>query len=512
MKPIPISGCGEGFNLDLPGSETPPGVWSGGQNAYCRNGLLKNRLGFATAFTTPTAVPYWLLIYISATARYLVQAGTATIHVDDGSTRTDITPTPAPTGARDDRWTGGDFNGIPVFNNGVDEPWYWDGDIANDAVALTGWPANYTAKTLRPFKDYLVAGNIYDGSQQNPQLVMWSNAANPGSLPTTWTAAPTNDAGDDPFSGVGAVVDFLPLGDLNIVYGQTGRVAMQYVGGNDVFRFQRLPGEEGLLARGCAVDTPVGHVFLSALDVMLHSGGAAVSIADGKVLEYLRQTIDTTNAARSFLCVNKQEKQVWVCFPGNGEDDCTIALAWNWEGKTWSAPYTLPNLTYGATGLISSGLAGSWSADTETWDEDVTSWDQDPYSSNESRLVVSTSDQKIGLANTGSTDFGTSVTWYAEKYGISLGDTDTLKVISRSRPHIKAVAGTQVVVKHATTMNPEDTPTFPNSSTFTVGTSTFANQFSKAGRYAAYRIEGVADQQVAMRSYELELGDSRARF
>jgi hypothetical protein len=488
MKPITITGCGEGFNLDLPSSETPPGVWSGGLNMHCRHGMLKNRLGFAAAFTTPTATPYWLMNYISATARFIIQAGTASIFADDGSTRTDITPTPAPSGARDDRWTGGDFNGVPVFNNGVDGPWYWDGDIANDAVALTGWPANYTAKTLRPFKEYLVAGNIYDGSAQNPQLVMWSNAANPGALPTAWTASATNDAGDDPFSGVGAVVDFLPLGDVNIVYGQMGRVAMQYVGGNDVFRFQRLPGEDGLLARGCVVDTPVGHVFMSSLDVMLHSGGLAVSIADGVCLEYLRQAIDTTNAARSFLCVNKQEKQVW------------------------GSPYTIPNLTYGTTGLISSGLAGSWAADTETWEEDVTSWDQDPYSTNEARLVVSTSAPLIGLANTGATDFGTAVTWYAEKYGISLGDPDKLKTISRSRPHIKAVADTAVLVKHATTANPEDTPVFSGYATFTVGSSTFANLFSTTGRYLAYRIESNGSQQIAMRTYELELGTTGARF
>lgn len=512
MKPIQVTGCGDGVNLDLPASELPANVWSGGQNVCFRNGFLRNRKGITAAFTTPTAVPYWLQILVTSTSRFLIQAGIATVFVDDGSTRTDITPASAPTGAIDDRWTGGDFNGTPILNNGVNAPWYWDGDILTNLVALPAWPANYTAQTMRPFKDFIVAGNIYNGTSTNPQLVMWSNSAAAGSLPTAWTAAATNDAGDDPFSGVGAIVDMLTMGDVNIIYGQQGRVAMQYIGGNDVFRFVRLPGTDGLLARGCVVETPKGHVFLGNGDVFLHSGGEAVSIAEGIVRNWLQANMDTTNAARSFLVVNPQEKEVWVCFPATGDTDCTTALAWNWESQKWSTPLTLPNLTYGVSGLISSGLAGSWDADTENWDEDVTSWNQDPYSSNESRMVIATSDPKIGLGNTGSLDFDTSVSWHVEKYGISLGDTDTLKVISRSRPHIQAVSGTQVTVKHASTMHPEDTPTFSNSSTFTVGTSTFANQFAKAGRYGAYRIDGVGDEQVAMRSYEIEFGKSGARF
>jgi hypothetical protein len=510
-KPLPITGCGEGCNLDLPASELPPNIWSGGENVCFRNGFARNRKGFTEAFTTPTAIPYWLDIFTTATARFVVQAGTASVFVDDGSTRTDITGTP-PTGGVDDRWTGGDYNTILVINNGVDAPMYWNGDTGTNLASLTNWPANYTCQTLRPFKDYLVAGNIFDGSSTNPQLVMWSSSAEAGSLPSTWTAAATNDAGDDPFSGVGPIVDFLPLGDVNIVYGQYGRVSMQWVGGNSVFRFQRLPGNDGLFARGCVVQTPKGHVFLSPGDVMLHSGGEAQSIADGVCRDWLQANMDTTNATRSFLCVNQQEKEVWVCFPATGDSTCTTALAWNWESGKWSTPLSLPNLTYGASGLVSSGLASSWGSDTETWDEDITTWDQDPYSSNQARLVVATTTPKLALANTGSLDFGSSVAWHIEKYGISLGDADTLKVISRSRPHVKAVAGTQMLVKHASTLNPEDTPTFSNSSTFTVGTSTFANQFARAGRYGAVRFEGVGDQQVAIRSYEIEFGNSGARF
>jgi hypothetical protein len=510
-KPVQIQECGDGCNLDLPASELPPGIWSDGLNTVFRNGFAINRKGIASAFTTPTATPYWMTVFVTSTERFLVQASTASVFVDDGSTRTDITGTP-PTGARDDRWTGGDFNGVLVINNGVDAPMFWNGDTGTNLATLTGWTANYRAKTLRPFKEFLVAGNIFDGTNQNPQLVMWSNSANPGSLPTTWTAAVTNDAGDDPFSGIGAVVDFQQMGDVNIVYGQQGRVAMQYIGGNDVFRFVRLPGNDGLLARGCVAETPVGHVFLSSGDVLLHNGGEAKSIAEGVCRDWINANMDTTNAARSFLCVSPQTKEVLVCFPSYGSSDCDMAIAWNWTSGKWSTPLTFPDLTSACTGLVSSGLSGSWAADTENWDQDVTSWDQDPYASDQARLIVATSTPSIGLANTGALDFGVSISWFLERKGISLGDTDALKIVSRSRPHIKAVAGTQIRVKHATTMNPADDPTFSTGALFTVGTSTFANEFSKAGRYVAVRWESVDDQQIQARSYDIEFGTAGGRF
>lgn len=510
MKPVTVGDCGKGVNKDLLASELAPGVWSDASNVRFRNGFAEKRKGTQEAFTTPTATPYWIKTFSTATARFLVQAGTATVFVDDGSTRTDITGTP-PTGGRDDRWTGGDFNGVFVCNNGVDAPMYWNGNIATNLATVTAWPGGEKADTFRPFKDWLVAGAVTIGGTKYPYRVKWSNAAEPGALPTAWAAADTNDAGDKDLVGCGHIVDFLQLGDVNIIYCQEGRFAMQWIGGNQVFSFTRLPGRDGLMARGCVAQTPKGHVFLSAGDVMLHNGGEASSIADGRIRQWLNNTMDTTNSGRSFLAVNPQESEVWIVFPSTGQTDCNNVAAWNWNDDTWGL-FTVSGVTYGTAGLVSSGISGSWSADTETWDQDVTTWDQDPFASNQARLILSTSTSKIGLANTGSLDFGSRISWYLEKSGISLGDTDTVKVISRSRPHINAVAGTQVTIKHAATMNPNDTPVFENSSTFTVGTSTFANQFASGGRYGAIRIEGADDQAVALRSYEIEFAGSGGRF
>lgn len=509
---VPVRECGGGVNKDLLPSELKPGVWSDTLNMRGSNGFAQKRGGIVARYTTPTATPYWIGVYnINAETRYLIQAGTATVFADDGSTRTEITPLTPPTGARDDRWTGGDFNGILVLNNGVDAPYYWTGDTGDDLADLTDWPANYVAGVLRPFKNYLVAGYIDNGTTTNAQMVMWSNAAEAGALPTEWVAASDNDAGDDPFSDVGAIVDFLPLGDLNIVYGERGRVEMQYVGGSQVFNFRRLPGNDGLLAKGCAVSTPSGHVFLSNGDVMLHNGGDAISIADGIVRKWLFDTMDSANASRSFVCLNPKASEVWIVFPSSGSDDCDTVAAWNWKDKTW-AIHSVPSLTYGTSGLTSTALSSdTWATDDGTWEDWAVPWSATEAGSNTAQMILATTDPLIGIGETGALDFGESIAWHLEKKGIHFDDPDSIKVLNRSRPQLSGVAGAVVMVKHAATMTADASPVFGTETSFTLGTSNWANQFSSGGRYMAIRFEGSDDQPVAMRSYDLEF-TKRGRY
>lgn len=515
---LPIQECGKGVNLDLLPSELATGMWSDAANVRFRDGFMQKRKGTTAAYTTPTATPYWIGTFSTSTARFLVQASTAKVFVDDGSTRTEITGVSAPTGARDDRWTGCDFNGVLIMNNGVDDPSYWNGNVATDLATISGWTAGTKADAVRAFKNYLFAIAVTKAGTKFPYRLMWSNAAEPGALPTAWTASSTNDAGEQDIVGIGHLVDALPYGDALIVYGQEGRYAVRYIGGNDVFSFQQLPGKDGLLNRGCVVQTPKGHVFLTLGDVRIHAGGESISIADGVVRKWLTANMDSANAQRSFVCLNPQESEVWVCFPSTNQNDCDTVLAWNWNaqpGEGW-AKFTVPNLTYGTSGLISSALSAttySSLAATVTYDTITTLYSQNEASSSEARLIVATSTPTIGLANTGSLDFGTRVSWYAEKTGIALSKgADLIRPITGARLHLDAVAGTLVTVKLATTKFPDDAPSYSGSGSHTQGTSNFVNKFTTAGRYGSVRLEGADDQPMSMRSYQLDIAESGARF
>lgn len=505
-----VKECGKGVNKDLLASELAPGFWSDVLDVEFSNGFGRQRRGIKAVYTTPTAIPYFLLTYVKDSAnRFLIQAGTATIFADDGATRTNVTPTPAPTGGVDDRWTGGVLNGIPFLNNGVDDPLYWDGDTANDFDAIAAWTTGDTISSMRAFSYYLVGlGYTPSGGSIKPYRVIWSNAAEPGSLPTTFTASDTNDAGDIDLTEAGILVDCLPLGEMNIIYGKEGRYAMHYIGGNQVFDFQLLPGKDGILSKGCVVDTPKGHVFFTGKDVMIHAGGQATSIAEGRIRDWLSTTVDTANAARSFLTLNPQRSEVWVCFPTTGNSSCNRAAVWNWNDNTWTI-YSLPNVTYGTSGLVSSALDGGTNdGDSATIDSDVATNDQDEFSSNEARLVLSTTTPTIGLANTGATDFGVSISAYRERKGIRISDTNLKVFIRRSQWNFDGVAGTQASILHGHHATADGEPSYESAATWTQGTSEWANRMSKRGLYQAVKVIEMSDQPLALRSYVLDVREA----
>lgn len=501
---VPIKECGRGVNKDLLPSELLPGQWSDALNMRFPNGFAKKRKGITAAYTTPAVIPYWLGTYSTTASRFLVEAGLAKVYVDDGTTQTEITGT-APTGAIDDRWSGGVLGGVLIMNNGVDSPSYWNGDVLTNLTTLAGWTAGWKSDVIRPFKNFLVAlGNTRGGSKM-PHNVGWSNSAEPGAIPTQWTASTTNDAGDvDLAETTGEMVDCMPLGDVNIIYKQDARYAQQYIGGNDVFSFRRLPGNDGLLARGCIANTPKGQVFLSNGDVKIHSGGEAQSIAEGRIRRWLFSSMDSSNANRSFLVTNPQTNEVWVCFPSTGSATCDTVAAWNWESDTWGI-FSVSAVTYGSTGLIPAGLANdTWASDSAAWTADTSTWAENEYSENESRLILATSTPQIGLAETGALDFGSAVTWRLEKVGISLDDSDRLKVFNASRPQVDAFPGTAITVYHGSSMSADGAVTYAASTTFTVGTSNWANRYARAGRYAAFKMESSASFALSLRSWDMK--------
>ena len=587
-----VTDCGGGVNKDLLPSELAPGQWSDSLNMRFPNGFAQRRKGITEAFTTPVVALYGMGTYTTSTKRFLIEAGLARVHVDDGATQTEITrytdgvvigsitnvtttatlntttahgrttgqtvsvfgAFPAAyngtfvitvvdadtftytmlsdpggsattvgqysynvqanfTGDADDRVSIFSLNGVLIFNHPVDGPYYWNGDTTTRLRRLPGWPVGQVCRVMRPFKNYLIALYPTISSVAQPHTVMWSNSAEPGAIPTTWTAASTNDAGDTPQTAEasGALVDGLALGDSFILYKDDARFAMDFIGGNDVFRVYRLPGNDGLLAPGCVAATPKGHVFLTNGDIKVHNGGEAQSIAEGRVRKWFLVMMDTTYSGRSFIVPNNPFSEVWVCFPTFQETAPDAVLAWNWNDNTWGI-YSTPLISCATSGLIAAGVgSGSWASYSgSSWSELSRRWVENEYSSNEQRLILGTA-TKIGLADTGTKDFGVSITSRLTRSAINTGDADGMKTITRVRPHIDAQPGTVLDVYVSCMKTPEADPVWSTAATFTVGTSIFANRFSKAGRHPAVKIETDDDKIWTLRTYELEM-ESGGRF
>lgn len=498
---LTLKGLGEsGIIRDQEGYELPPNAWTDGNNVRMYQGWVGSVSGASSVIST-AAVPYFVTPFYTATTRYLAYACLAKIYVHDGATATDITPVSAPTGAYTDRWTGGVLSGILVLNNGKDVPVYYAG--TGVAASLSNWDANWRAKCLRPFKQFLLAGNITKTSTRYPYMLKWSTAADPGAVPTSWDETnPAVDAGEvDLAETPDAIVDMLPLGDNMIVYKERSAYSVTYIGAPYIFRVARLPGELGMLSQNCAVQTPMGHVVLAQGDVYLHAGNEPRSIIDQKARNWLFSNIDDTNYAVSFVTSNPRKQEVWICFPETGQTTCTRALVWNWASDTISMR-DLPNATSGCVGVLAYA-GNTYDASSGTFDSATASYnDGADFALNDSRLFMAVSSSKIVGQDTGGTFLGDAITSTVTKAGIHADAPDKVKLLSRVWPRIDAQAGVTVSVEVGSSMDAETEPDWQTAQTFTVGTSEKVDCFT-SGRYLALRFTSTG--QWRMRSCDLEV-------
>lgn len=499
-----VQNCGAiGVVADVSPGELPINGWSDASNVKFVAGYAQRVGGYANVFSAPSITPYALFSY-SALTKFFVHCGTQKVFVDDGTTRTEITPATPFSGAIDDRWTGGSFNGILILNNGIDQPQYWNGNVATDLANITGWNANWRCGFMRPYRNFLIAGDITKSGTRYSSLVKWSSLADPGALPASWDETnPAVEAGEQPLAdSPDALVDALPLGDQMIVYKERGMYALQPSGDSSIFRFTRIPWDVGMLTRGCGAVTPLGHVVLTASDVILHNGGQPRSLVSDRMRKWLFDRIDQTNWKRCYVVANNNTSEVWVCFPEFGQSSCTKALIWNWLTDTFGVS-TLPSTTCGAQGVAAFG-SDTWAADTSTWNSDVTAWDQSAFGDTQTNLLMATTGPGL-IAFEKSNDFagGVVAASLTRKHLCIDGDPTRYKLLKAVRLRVDGPPGLALSVSAAGTGTADVEPTFSSTSTFTVGTSLKADVLA-SGRFHSLQITSSGTMPWRIKSMDLE--------
>lgn len=503
MPRVTIPALGSvGVNRDQQPHELPISALSDAKNIRMRDGSAERIAGEVPVFTTPTVVPYHLQIYQTAAARYVVHAGLTSVYADSGSGLSDITGA-AFTGSDADRWTGGALNGVLVLNNGVDAPRYWGG--TGTLATLTGWNANWRCSSLRPFKNYLIGLNWTKTGVSYPSMLKWSAAADPGTVPATWNEAdPANDAGEvDLAETPGVLVDGLPMGDTFVVYKTDSMYSMTYIGGQYIWQFRRLPGDVGILARGCVCNTPAGHLVLTVGDLVLHNGMGPQSILSGKVRRHLFDTMDGTYADRSFVLSNPATNEAWVCFPEQGNKVCTQAMIWNWVDNTFTFR-DLNNVTCGASGQYEYAAQEPWSGDAGTWDSDATTWNQSNIPATKSRFLLGSSAPALLGVDVGADFSGTTFTARIERTGLSFDDTDSVKVCRAIFPRIEGTTGATVYIQAGGAMDVEGSYTWSDPVPYVIGSTYRADLFA-SGRFLAYRVYSTAPMSWRIKSLDMDV-------
>lgn len=519
---IRIPNCGSvGVIKDLSVHELPPNAWTDASNIRMLDGYVQQFLGHGSAYGEPAVVPQHVLPVNVGDARYWLYAGEKKIYAvtisGGAAVHTNLTRQTAGVDVDysgvPNEWTSTLLSGIPIFNAGnlVDRPQQWDLNIANRMTDLANWPTDTFCKSLRTYKNFLVALGITEGGVEKPFMVWWSSPADPGAVPSSWDYTdPTQDSGrTDIAESNGRVIDGLQLRDSFMIYKEDSVWRMTYTGGDFVMSFQKVLGVSGALNRNCIVEVDGFHFVLTGSDVIVHDGQTATPILDKQARRDLFQDMDVEALDRAFVFKNPFLNEVFVCYASadatgnNGVPN--RALVWNYRDKTVSYR-TLPNLNHANYGTVDQLLSDSWDADGDPWNSDLTLWNGPGFTPNTTRVLMASNDNDLFLLDASAMFDGVAPVSYLERRGLGYGADEMRKLVKGLRPRITGNVGDTVIIKIGRQEDPYAEPEYEEF-TYTIGQDLKIDCLIDT-RYVAIRFETGTALLWRLDSYDIEIEES----
>jgi len=385
-----------GVNSDISPWELDAKFLTSGQNFRVLNDKIASFGGYSTWDTDPVACNPGYMMYVPGETDFWLFAGRTAVHAFDGTTFHDISNS-AGYGSigeyQELDWTGCRLGRIPIINNPQAYPEYWspqesDTDMVylpfddTDSWAVKG----YTCQVMRSHKNFLIAMNLVEDSDEFPDTLRWSHPADSNSIPVTWDETDkTMLAGRHSLGGdSGGIIDGMSLRDAFAVYSESAINIMDYTGDAFVFRIREMSSTVGLLAKRCISEVKGTHFFLADGDIVANDGNSIKSLIHKRLRRRLTSNMNAAVYTRSYSVVNNAMKEVWFCVPEDGAIYPNIAYIYNWRDDTW-AIRDLPNVSFAAYGARGAPVS-SWGGPggevptpasegiQGTWDEQVGVW------------------------------------------------------------------------------------------------------------------------------------------
>jgi hypothetical protein len=525
-----------GFIADIDDTQLPQNAWSDTRNVRFYNGRANKMLGDKAVFEGSASVmgnPLALFPVQTETSYLWVYPSDTRIYATDGDTHADISESATLsltyTTNDDLRWNGGVLNGYAILNNGSDIPVYWNPSLSNDVAKLdydqsagTTW-ADITAaprcNVMRVFKEFAVAMDITENAVRNKRLLWWSHPASAVSMPKTWDYTKTNyfAAQVELAETQGILIDALTLKNDMAIYKDDSIYRMTYTGLPNIFTFRKEIETLGALSRDCVVTIFGSHLVFGNGDVILHNFSETKSVLTRKTRRWLYNQISSTRYERSFVLLNQDRSEVWICFPETGSDYPSLALIWNWEHDTCTVR-ELNNIVCGSVGIIDPGSeATTFDGQTGTFDTDFGAFGESSFNPSATRLALgqrsAATSPKILLADSTEQFSGVDMTAYLERSALPLGrqmqdgtarvDLGRIKQVTRIIPRIRATAGATMQIMVGTQDHPNGAISWRHTGTFTPETD-WKHDCRVSGRLIAVRFTSTTNISWSMEGFSLE--------
>lgn len=494
-------------NQDIPAHEVPAEFWTQAENMSFREVYAERIPGFRPIYDANATIgpPQFLLNNVFQGVNYWLYGTDNEVAVTDAAgTHTDLDPASGgPSSQVPEDWSGCELNGFPILNwQGSAGPHSWDRNIGNNVAPLTGWPTNYTCQAIRSFKFYLIALGI-GGAQDWPSVALWSDSAAPGNLPTTWTPGAGNDAGSLSFGDTGTgITDGLPLRDQFMVYKTNSTFIMQYIGGTLIFGQRQFLRTTGCLSTNCVAEWQGNHVVMADGDILIHDGNQVRSLVDKATRRTIFSELSQDNFERSYVLTNKNQNEVWVCYPTEGDTYPTKALVWDANSNTTRFKDTVDifgglsfrDILIGGTGcphmahgnVSETAVTDDWDSQVGTWDAQTRTWDENKVQEASDGLVaIDTDADELVFFDTGN-DYSTgTLNARLLRESLDFGDAQVVKLCTEVWPRIVGTAGDVVSIRVGSKFQPDDPISWSDFVQFTIGSDQKIDTFA-TGRYLSF--------------------------
>jgi len=428
--------------------------------------------GYHLQFNGNHANPLWLWM------------GSQNVFADDFTTETSL----GSVSASGTDWDSALFNNIPVMNNVVSPPYWWDGNLINPVAVLPNFPVNTTCQALRPYKSFLIALNITENAVVQENRLIWSDSSDAGALPAKWDISDPTTLGGDAYltATEGEIIDGLQLRDLFVLYKTHSTYIMRLIQGQSVMKIDKVNVSSGLLAKNCVQEFKGMHFLVTDNDIVLFDGQSIKSTADTRVRAEIFDNIDINNFKNTYVVRYDKQDEMWICYPTTGQSVPNRAAIWNWNDDTWVFR-DLSQSYFISPGHANFAISPTYSQATYAYADAQAQVPYAPQASNPTTdSLVSASTLKLGIVDDSFDVYGVAMTSTLEKNSMTLGDEDRIKIIKSVTPQITAPVGTKVFIRLGTQMFPDDQITYSPEQEYVVGMQREAF-FTVKGRYISIR-------------------------
>lgn len=497
-----------GFIGDLPAHEVPQDFYTGVTNVNFRDGYPQRILGSRNAYGTAlgVAAPVQLLhalnAEISDTNYWLLFEADGTAWAIEGDNATQIDNSLLQATTQPFVHSSALLNGIPVYSNGSDEPVYWAGGLL---TTLPDWTATETCDFITVFKYHIFALNIDGPGGTFTNLVKWSAAAEPGTVPNSWTPAASNEAGSVELSdSPGQLICAYPLRDSLIIYKRDAMYQAQYVGGNQKFAFRRLMTASGALCARAVCDVNGQHFVVSDGDILLTDGTNRRSVGESRVKDHLFNNLDQDNFRNLFCTYNHGRDEVIIGYPEAGNQFCTKALVYDLNTDSFGER-DLSSVVLAPVGFINDDVASNtWADRTDTWAAAGDPWGSSTIAAARDSLVyveaqaLEQQDTIDAVAEAAS----------LRKHSMDFGQPERVKFVRKV--HLRAAPNYgSLILRVGGQMTPTGSTTWSNEVTLTAPEQV-AN-ISAIGRYISIEARSIGSDVWKVTGFDLEV-ESRGYY